>query len=285
MCCFSGPVREVSRTRIFARATAGGRQVLAYSMTIAADADVAMILPLPTPLGVADDAVRFVDLSGYADLFGALDAVFPVPLAAPAAAPVSRSFQPQALVVHEVGDFVASFVPSLPDFDRLDARFRLPPAVWDQRPEYAESSFAVFQLRHPAGSVAGDAPSIFDRVLRRSPAPHGVRATIHPMAFELPRRDPGRLFFPTVHVHDGFFSETADFDHQLYWQGAPLLAPHDDWAVDEAAAADVAAVVDTDRACGLLDPAQGLRRWSISGSRPNTDTYVDDPPAPEVDAA
>lgn len=57
MCCFSGVVREVSRTRIFARATGGGRQVLAYSMTIAADHEVGMILPLPTA-----DIVDAVDI-------------------------------------------------------------------------------------------------------------------------------------------------------------------------------------------------------------------------------
>jgi hypothetical protein len=35
------------------------------------------------------------------------------------------------LEVIQVGDFEASFVPTVKDFSRLDERFRLPSAVWD----------------------------------------------------------------------------------------------------------------------------------------------------------
>lgn len=35
--------------------------------------------------------------------------------------------------------------------------------------------------------------------------------------FTFPRRDPRQLFFPTV--HDGQWHPTADFDHNLYFQG------------------------------------------------------------------
>ena len=42
--------------------------------------------------------------------------------------------------------------------------------------------------------------------------------TVHPMAFEFPRRAPAALFFPTVHIHDGEVHETAMFDHRLYCQ-------------------------------------------------------------------
>lgn len=282
MCCFSGRVREVSRTRIFARATEAGRQLLAYSMTVVADDEVAMILPLPTPVGVVEDAVQFIDLSGYPELFRAIDDAFPQYLAAaPAAAPASRSFQPQTLVVHQVGQFEASFVPTVADFDRLDARFRLPDAVWDQRPEYLESSFAVFQLR--GGTIPpADPPGVFARVARAARdvlpgASAGVHGEIHPMAFAFPRRDPSRLFFPTVHVHDGVLTETAAFDHQLYWQGGPLIGSHHAWELEAAAPADLVRAVDIERAMGLVDPAQGCWRWTIAGDRPNTDTYVDDP--------
>lgn len=280
MCCFSGVVREVSRTRIFARATDGGRQVLAYSMTVAADHEVAMILPLPTPAGVAEDDLRFIDLSGYPELFTAIDAAFPAYLsAALAPASLTRMYQPQALVVHEVGDFVASFVPSVHDFDRLDQRFRLPDAVWDQRAEYLEASFAVFQLKSRPTEPAPKSPTVFDRIVKRSGGAdrddHGVRGTIHPMAFEFPRRDPGRLFFPTVHVHDGSMAETASFDHQLYWQGGPLTAPHEESELAQATSADIGAAVDIERTMGLVDPGLGCRRWDVAGDRPNVDTYVD----------
>ena len=51
MCCFSRPVDSVSATNIFARSGAGGRQLIAYSMTLRAGEDLAMILPLPIKPG------------------------------------------------------------------------------------------------------------------------------------------------------------------------------------------------------------------------------------------
>ena len=41
---------------------------------------------------------------------------------------------------------------------------------------------------------------------------------VHPIAFEFPTRDPSRLYFPTVHVHDGAYNDTAGFYHRLYCQ-------------------------------------------------------------------
>ena len=69
MCCFSGPVRSVSATDIFARSEADGRQSLVYSMRLDAERDVAMVLPLPVAAGTGEDGVRFVDLSAYEDFF------------------------------------------------------------------------------------------------------------------------------------------------------------------------------------------------------------------------
>jgi hypothetical protein len=57
MCCFSKPMTSVSATSIFAREAPGGGQYLAYSMTVAATEDLAMILPLPVPLGAREGAV------------------------------------------------------------------------------------------------------------------------------------------------------------------------------------------------------------------------------------
>ncbi len=45
MCCFSGSVRSVSGTQIFARGMPDGRQVLVYAMSFEADVDLAMVLP------------------------------------------------------------------------------------------------------------------------------------------------------------------------------------------------------------------------------------------------
>jgi len=69
MCCFSGPVEQVRETRIFARGTREGRQVLASDMEYVAKNELAMILPIPVPAGSKEDAVRFISLKGYSRLF------------------------------------------------------------------------------------------------------------------------------------------------------------------------------------------------------------------------
>jgi len=98
--------------------------------------------------------------------------------------------------VQVVGAFVASFVPTLADFARLDPRFRIPPGTVDRVPGYSDYGFVVFQL----GATK-------------------QRSRVHPMAFEFSTRDPEHLFFPLLHVHDGQLHPEAAFDHVLYAQG------------------------------------------------------------------
>lgn len=219
MCCFTGPIRAVSGTRIFARTTAPGRQLLVYEMRLDATSDVAMVLPIPVPPDSSEDAVRFVDLSEAPDFFTQLSALFP-PVPQPARArvpgePVPRS---SALVVHAVGEFEASFVPSIDDFERLDARFRLPKKTWHTLPEYGDYGFAVFKLRmnHEKPGLASRVKNAF--LINPAP-PYLPPRSFHPMAFTFPTRDT-RIFFPTVHIHDGEAHAEADFDHELFMQGA-----------------------------------------------------------------
>ena len=60
-----------------------------------------------------------------------------------------------ALKVHSVGKFVASFVPSQSDFDRLDPQFVIPKESWAKLPEYQDFGFAVFQLKELSGYPSG----------------------------------------------------------------------------------------------------------------------------------
>lgn len=48
------------------------------------------------------------------------------------------------------------------------------------------------------------------------------------MAFRFPSSVPGKIFFPTVHIHDGKVHELEDFDHTLYaqaWKTAVIKGP------------------------------------------------------------
>lgn len=207
MCCFSGPVRSVANTRIFARKASASSQFLVYAMHYAADQPMAMILPLPVVAGDGEKrekAVRFLSLKGYPRFFEDMEQAFPQPargggLFGTAAAGGAVKSAP--LPVEEVGDFVASYVPTVADFDRLDKRFTLPRQTWDRLPTYRDYGFAVFQLKQARAGKK-----------------------VHPMALEFATRAPDRLFFPTVHIHDGKVHPREDFDHVLYFQGKPRPA-------------------------------------------------------------
>ena len=200
MCVFVDEIR-VSDTEIFARRPVPGdaRQLLVYSMKIYSNEPTAMILPLPVIPGGGEESIRFIDLSGYEDFFDDMRSSMSIEAFALSAGAAEVSFEDAPLPVHQVGDFEASYVPQLVDFKRLDPRFQLPDNVWAAMPDYHDYGFAVFQL-NPVASMQSSSK------------------TIHPMAFEFRSRDTERLFFPTVHVHDGEYHERAWFDHTFYMQ-------------------------------------------------------------------
>lgn len=249
MCCFSRPVTSVSATKIFARAAGAGRQFLAYSMVYKAAEDLAMVLPLPVPAGTKDDAVQFIDLHGYPRFFDDLRAGFPEEVSRSAGNSRSRSVPAAAaapLAVVQVGSFEASFVPGVKDFARLDARFRLPDSAFAKLPAYQRYGFAVFKLKRTATSV-------------------------HPMAFSFPTAEPGRLFFPTVHIHDGDVNSHAHFDHQLYCQLGGEHGRAAEWRESPQLAKSFMRIAESK---GLIDGAAHCYLSELVGTRKNADTYV-----------
>jgi hypothetical protein len=259
MCCFSGLVKSVSGMKIFARPGANGGQFLAYSMTVDADQELAMVLPLPVKEGAGEHAVTFINLKEYqnprsfrpSSFFYDLESGFP--------APPSESFHATnrglpalstsaPLEVVQVGDFEASFVPTVKDFDRLDERFRLPKGTWEKLPMYKDYGFAVFKLK-----------------------PGKLR--VQPMAFSFPRRDPNALFFPTVHIHDGKVHSKAEFDHILYCQPSEEMRLRlTGWTESASHARNF---VNVDKAAGMVEPDEHCYRKTLSGNLRNSDTLVE----------
>lgn len=250
MCCFSQPVISVSATNIFARAGEGGRQFLAYSMTINADKELAMVLPLPVKVGSDEKDVSFIDLSGYTGFFADLRSGFPERRSWNLGA-LSRRADTEAatppLAVVNVGSFEASFVPTMKDFPRLDERFRISDDAWKMIPEYHGYGFAVFKLKPGA-------------------------ATVHPMAFSFPRRNTKALFFPTVHIHDGQLHPKAAFDHVLYCQPSE----HERLALAAWRESDSIAkrFMKLDKAKGLIAASEHCYLKQMRGQLPNRDTFV-----------
>jgi hypothetical protein len=249
MCCFSGKVRDVSNTRIFARALEDGMQLIIYAMNLDTPMDVAMILPIPVKQGTTEDQVTFINFEKYPMLFDDMAKGFPAePGSEPFAnGPAPATLSARALTVQNVGAFEASFVPSPKDFSRLDPRFRLPDGAWEKLPQYGDYGFAVFKLKLGNSSI-------------------------HPLALRFPSRHPERLFFPTVHIHDGEVHEKEKFDHTLYFQtrqtGLRALA-----ACDESEYAAVA-FVKCGYTRGLVDAGLHVRRIQLNGELKNEDKIL-----------
>jgi len=244
MCCFSGKVQSVADTNIFARASQDGKQFLVYSMRLDTKSEVAMILPIPTPKGAAEDAVRFINLEKYSNFFDEMRTGFPPP-PAPRGTKNGWTLAAGGLKVVEVGSFIASFVPSQKDFSRLDEKFRLPAGVWSKLPQYKGWGFAVFQLKKGEQKV-------------------------HPMAFEFPRANPKNLFFPTVHIHDGTVHDKANFDHMLFCQIHAVMLH--DW--DESAQPAELFMKNLKDAQGIVEPQAHIYRRILRGMMKNEDVVV-----------
>lgn len=246
MCCFSGKV-AVSNTRIFARFLDKGTQALVYQMSYRAQSELAMVLPIPTPPKSPEDAVKFISLKNYKTFFDDLHSGFPQPQLTRGGTFGAVAVMPAKLKVEEVGDYIASFVPSVADFDRLDAKFRLPAGAWDQLPKQKTYGFAVFQLQ--AGVV-----------------------DVHPMAFTFPTQPKLDLFFPTVHIHDGTVHDTATFDHTLYLQ--PRTAGDEVPRQWEESPQPASMFTNQREAQKLIDPDLHVFRRRLRGKLKNVDLFV-----------
>jgi hypothetical protein len=250
MCCFSGPVTSVSATKIFARMGEDGRQFLVYSMSVDMADPLAMVLPVPVKKGSGDDAVRFIDLKHYSGFFTDLESGFPKPVARHSFSlsedsPAASAAMP--LPVVKVGNFEASFVPTVKDFNRLDPRFQLPPELFAKMPDYQHFGFAVFKLK-PGNQ------------------------TVHPMAFDFPAAKPESIFFPTVHIHDGQVHEQADFDHVLYCQPGGASRPKlSAWKESPKLAGSF---VSIKKSAGIVLPEEHCYKHELQGMLANTDTLV-----------
>jgi hypothetical protein len=156
-----------------------------------------------------------------------------------------------ALKVVDVGAFEASFVPAVKDFSRLDERFRLPAEVWESLPQYKDYGFVVFKLKKTEKDKE--------------------KAKVHPMAFEFPRANPKKLFFPTVHIHDGKVHDKAGFDHALYCQQSGEEDLLMKW---EESPQPAGMFMNIDKCQGLLEKGGHCYRLNLHGKLKNEDIIV-----------
>lgn len=244
MCCFTGYVQSVEDTSIFVRDLGNGRHALAYAMTLETRDEVAMILPVPVLPGSGEDALKFINLQNYSSFFRDLDRMFPekVHSRMMKSAVYGAAIACSTLVVHDVGNFIASFVPTVNDFGRLDARFQFDKSIWEKLPDYSTFGFAVFQLK-PGNQK------------------------VHPMAYTYPAADPDALFFPTTHVHNKVVEKNAHYDHVLYYQHTGDFADAG-WEKSDLVPADY---IKMEKVEGLVHASHSIERLKVRGYHPNHD--------------
>lgn len=250
MCIFSGSVASVGQTKIFVRGM-GKYQYLVYSMVYSSLSEVAMVLPLPVPPNASEDAVEFINLEDYTHFFKDMEKGFTQSktrtLDWDDVETLGEDDQPM-LIVHNVGCYEASFVPTIKDFNRLDPRFRLSPEVWKQLPQYHDYGFAVFHLKEAKEQL-----------------------NVHPMAFKFLRRHSDSLFYPTIHIHDQTVKPYVDFDHTLYCQADSWLLD-DGWKVS---ATPASSFMKVNLSQAIIDPNSDCYKYNIlNGRLRNQDAWL-----------
>ncbi|MCJ8331169.1 MAG: hypothetical protein HRT89_05130 [Lentisphaeria bacterium] len=251
---FTGEVGLVSDTSIFARLSGNGKQYLVYQMKYQADTEVAMVLPLPVPKGTAEHDVNFLPLDHYPKFFLEMRELFVEP-DPHEELNLSTSFRAAAgamLQVQNVGNFEASFVPSISDFERLDPRFRIDPSLWQELPDYSDYGFAVFKLKPVIGELG-----------------------VHAMAFEFPTRWPDELFYPTVHLHGKRVWAYDYFDHSLFFQtNDQVFSSTYYFDVSYENANELMHPPGSDETHGIVDLDQRVFRIVLDGAYTNQDTLI-----------
>jgi len=257
MCIFTQPVISVNNTQIFARLTSRGTQYLAYQMNYESRDENAMILPVPVRRPATEGSLRFIDLKEYESFFSDLNLGFPFRQQLSFGCSGSGPKSVAGLEVFMVGNYIASFVPGLADFDRLSEQFPLPESIWASLPRYKDFGFAVFQLA--AGNLKP-----------------------HPMAFEF-ESGSSSIFFPTLHIHDGAIHGEEDFDHVLYLQHAGLdgrvYGYRNSETCDRATGLirsenEAENFCKTEKTKGIVDANLLVHRQIIRGTQRNQDTEI-----------
>jgi hypothetical protein len=203
MCIISLPVERVNATKIFSCFTEDeGRQFVIYSNQVTTDEDYnMMILPVPNPA-----SVDLINLNHYPNFFEDCQKNFyySTPRQDYNTRSMSASFdryERPPLPVYNVGSYVASIVPSVSDFDRLNPRHF--PVSSDLRQilgRQYDSEFGFICCRLKSGNH-----------------------TYHPFAYSHDRHTSRLLFIPTFHYHPHDVGSVrhvdADWDHVIYTVG------------------------------------------------------------------
>lgn len=279
MSCFAQSMAHLGQTQIFGRLTGTGTQFLVHQMDYRSNKPNAMILPLPMAKPGSGSGVTFHTLPKYGHFFDDLYRGFPSIYAAEGKA----GKKTVGLEVHQVGSHIASFVPTIDDFAKLDPQFVLPKKIWDNIPIYNDAKkvwddgpvyndygFVVIQLKELAG---------------RS----------HPVAIEFETRTPNDIYYPMFQVRDRRIHNVRWYHHILYMQHAPFdskVGQYHSGDFGDAATGLVRSkyvarkFFNMPNSAGIVHPDLLVHRNDIAGNLPNRDMFFaapGDPLVPPID--
>lgn len=212
MCIISLPVDRVNATKIFSCFTENqSRQFVVYSNQVTTPlTNNMMILPVPNP-----NSVEFINFSHYPQFFEDCQKNFV--RYRPPEYYATRSFSASldmtertVLPIFQVGSYIASIVPSVRDFDRLNPRqFPVPPDLHAVLAKQYDADFGFICCRLKQGTHS-----------------------YHPFAYAHDIHQGGLMFLPTFHYHSHTYSGlkdiSADWDHVIYTVGTDFDSTRQD---------------------------------------------------------
>ena len=212
MCIISLTVEQVNATKIFSCFTEDEtRQFVIYSNQVTTNHENnMMILPVPNP-----NSVDLINLSQYPDFFEDCQKNFhrynpPQLYATRSLAASLDHYERPPLPVFNVGSYIASIVPSVLDFDRLNPRhFPVPVDLHNVLRHQYDNEFGFICCRLKRGNHS-----------------------YHPFAYSHSKHSGGLMFLPTFHYHPHGSSSVrhfdADWDHVIYTVGTDLDSTRQD---------------------------------------------------------
>jgi hypothetical protein len=92
------------------------------------------------------------------------------------------------------------------------------------------------------------------------------------MAFRFPSLNRSRLYFPTVHIHDGEIHDKEEFDHSLFCQ----ITAGDHSSLSNRLESEqlAGAFMDVEKCEGVIDANEHVYRKLINGRHRNQDIWI-----------
>jgi len=197
MCLFNESVEEVHNTSLFACLNnARNRQLLIYSNSVEnSNKYNAMVLPVPNP-----HTITLHDMTSASKFFPDLEKCFKPPASYARSLGAKHFDANSKLVVHDVGSYLISIVPSINDFSRLRTEtfdFNLSENLKTFLAHY-DHNFGYLVCRLKMGNVG-----------------------YSPIAYSHNVLTPNELFYPTTHYHSDkavvfYDGMEGDWDHNIY---------------------------------------------------------------------